>query len=69
MQGTEPPSKLLEEDEMLNFTAAFDEETWESTRGALQYFEAGETTHSRYGYDLSPAVLKRSQRPFFETIS
>ncbi|KAH6625273.1 ferric reductase like transmembrane component-domain-containing protein [Boeremia exigua] len=52
MQGTEPPSRLLEEDEMLNFTASYDEETWESTRGALQSFEAMEVTHSRYGIVL-----------------
>ena len=50
MQEMEPPSRQLEEDEMLGFTAAFDEETWESTRGALQHFEIAERTHSRYGY-------------------
>lgn len=49
MKGTEQQYRQLEEDEMLGFTAAFDEETWESTRGALQYFENGERTHSRYG--------------------
>lgn len=48
MQGNEP-SKLLEEDEVLDFTAGFDAETWEATRGALQYFEEAERTHSRYG--------------------
>jgi|SRR5690242_8550524 len=56
MGGAAAPSKLLEEDELLDFTAAFDEETWESTRGALQYFEAGETTHSRYGYVPTCAI-------------
>lgn len=49
MQGSEPPSRQLEEDEMLDFTAAFDEETWESTRGTLHAFEAAERTHSKYG--------------------
>jgi hypothetical protein len=48
MQG-EQPDRMLDEDEMLSFTASFDEETWESTRGALQNFENGERTHSRYG--------------------
>ncbi|KAF2628434.1 hypothetical protein BU25DRAFT_409995 [Macroventuria anomochaeta] len=52
MQGTEPPSRQLDEGEMLDFTAAFDEETWESTRGALQYFESAERTHSRYAIVL-----------------
>ena len=49
MQGSALPSRLLEDDEMLDFTAAFDQEIWESTRGALQQFENGEKTHSRYG--------------------
>lgn len=49
MLGSESPSRQLEEDEMLDFTASFDEETWESTRGALQYFENAERTHPRYG--------------------
>jgi hypothetical protein len=49
MQGSVLPSRLLEEEDMLDFTAAFDQETWESTRGALQQFEDGEKTHSRYG--------------------
>lgn len=49
MDGTQPPSRQLKENEMLDFTAAFDEETWESTRGALEYFENAERTHSRYG--------------------
>ncbi|KAF1927689.1 uncharacterized protein M421DRAFT_421531 [Didymella exigua CBS 183.55] len=52
MQGSEPPRRLLEEDEVLDFTAGFDEETWESTRGALEYFENAERTHSRYGIIL-----------------
>ena len=49
MQGTARPTRLLEEDEMLDFTAAFDRETWESTRGTLEYFENVERTHSRNG--------------------
>ena len=48
MNGTEP-SRQLEEDEMLEFTANFNEKTWESTRGALECFENAERTHSRYG--------------------
>jgi hypothetical protein len=48
MNGTEP-SKQLEDDEMLDFTANFNEKTWESTRGALEHFENAERTHSRYG--------------------
>ncbi|KAJ8114247.1 hypothetical protein OPT61_g3827 [Boeremia exigua] len=75
MQGTELPSKMLEEDEVLDFTAAFDEETWESTRGALQYFEAGEKTHSKYGIILlvvsfaTPvAVTCLSQLPYMTSL-
>lgn len=49
MQGSEAPSRQLEEDEMLSFTATFDEEAWVSTKGALEHFENGEKTHSRYG--------------------
>ncbi|KAF3047062.1 hypothetical protein E8E12_010925 [Didymella heteroderae] len=52
MQGSERPTRLLEEDEMLDFTANFDEDTWESTRGALEHFENAERTHSRYGIIL-----------------
>ncbi|KAF9692811.1 hypothetical protein EKO04_009280 [Ascochyta lentis] len=52
MRGDGRPSRFLEEDEMLNFTAAFDEVMWESTRGTLEYFENAERTHSRYGIVL-----------------
>jgi len=49
LQGTERPMRLWEEDEMLNFTATFEKDIWESTRGALEHFENAERTHSRYG--------------------
>lgn len=52
MQGSALPRRLLEEDEVLDFTAAFEQETWESTRGALQQFENGEKTHSKHGIIL-----------------
>ncbi|UPX17554.1 uncharacterized protein EKO05_0007903 [Ascochyta rabiei] len=52
IEQSERPSRLLEGDEMLDFTAAFDEETWESTRGTLEYFENVERTHSRHGVIL-----------------
>jgi hypothetical protein len=43
------PSRKLEKDEELNFTALYDAESWEATRGAMQYFELAETMHSTYG--------------------
>lgn len=48
MQGSERPSRLLEDDTMLDYTAGFEVETWESSRGTLERFEDGEKTHSRY---------------------
>jgi hypothetical protein len=47
------PTKMLDPEEempLLDFTAAFDEEAWDSTRGSLWAFENAETVHSRYGY-------------------
>lgn len=44
-----PPSKELEEDAILNYTALYNPESWESTRGALQHFELAESMHSKYG--------------------
>ncbi|KAH7092188.1 ferric reductase like transmembrane component-domain-containing protein [Paraphoma chrysanthemicola] len=52
MAGLPPPTKELEEDEELNFTALYNSEAWESTRGALQHFELAESMHSRYGIIL-----------------
>ncbi|CAO2651950.1 Nn.00g002330.m01.CDS01 [Neocucurbitaria sp. VM-36] len=52
MDGQAPPDKALGEDEVLNFTARYDSETWESTRGALQHFELAETNHAKYGIIL-----------------
>lgn len=49
MQGSGRPTRLLEGDEVLDFTADFDEKTWESTRGALEYFGIAEKTHSKHG--------------------
>ncbi|KAF2867716.1 ferric reductase like transmembrane component-domain-containing protein [Massariosphaeria phaeospora] len=46
------PSAQLGEEEMLEFTALYDEETWESYRGTLFHFEYAETMHSRYGIIL-----------------
>lgn len=48
MADMPPPTKALEEDEELNFTALYDPEAWEATRGALQHFELAETMHSKY---------------------
>lgn len=48
MEGQAPPTRELEEDEVLNFTALYNPESWESTRGALQHFELAETNHSKY---------------------
>lgn len=47
----DPTKELNLEEEMplLNFTAKFNEETWEAFRGTLFHFEYAETMHSRYG--------------------
>jgi hypothetical protein len=46
-----PTRKLEMEEEMalLDFTALYDGEAWESYRGTLWHFEYAETLHSRYG--------------------
>lgn len=49
LEKSEKPTRELKEDEMLNFTALYNEETWESYRGTMFYFEHAETMHSRYG--------------------
>lgn len=49
MVGLEVPSRELEDDEMLNFTAVFNEKTWEAIRGTLYHFELVESRHSKYG--------------------
>ncbi|KAF2000908.1 ferric reductase transmembrane component 4 [Amniculicola lignicola CBS 123094] len=46
------PTKELGEEEMLNFTALYNAETWEGYRGTLSHFENAETRHSRYGIIL-----------------
>jgi len=45
-----PTEKLSEEDEMpvLNFTASYNEETWEFYRGTLKAFAEAETNHSKW---------------------
>lgn len=48
MADRDPPSRELEEDEVLEFTALFNPEALESIRGALQHFELAETTHSKF---------------------
>ena len=49
MADMQLPTRELEEDEELNFTALYNAESWESTRGALEHFELAETMHSKYG--------------------
>ena len=41
--------RTLGEEEMLDFTAVYDGELWESHRGTLNAFENAENTHSQYG--------------------
>lgn len=48
----EKPTKELGEEEMLDFTALYNQETWETYRGTLEHFEFAETMHSRYGIIL-----------------
>jgi hypothetical protein len=50
MADLEPPARLLGQQDVLNFTAAFDHDKWDQTRWTLNYFEYAETMHSRTGY-------------------
>lgn len=49
-----PTEELSEDDEMplLNFTALYNEETWEMYRGTLKAFAQAETNHSKWGIIL-----------------
>jgi hypothetical protein len=48
MTDMEKPTKALEMDVELNFTALYDPAAWEASKGAMWAFELAETTHSRY---------------------
>jgi hypothetical protein len=53
LEKTGKPTQMLDPEEempLLDFTADFDRDTWESYRGTLFHFEWAETIHSRYGY-------------------
>ncbi|KAK4442545.1 ferric reductase like transmembrane component-domain-containing protein [Podospora aff. communis PSN243] len=75
-QVKEPPTREVGEEEMLNFTAIANHESWESNTLTRQYFEDAETTHSRYAIVLlvvgfaTPIVLTLASRlPLLTTLS
>lgn len=53
---TEPPTRELGEDEMLNFTAQVSQEAWAMHAATMEYFEWQETLHARYGYGKCPVM-------------
>lgn len=46
---TVPPTEMVGEDEMLNFTAKVDKESWALEKGSMEFFEWQEGLHARYG--------------------
>ncbi|KAK0625796.1 ferric reductase like transmembrane component-domain-containing protein [Immersiella caudata] len=75
-QVREPPTREVGEEEMLNFTAIANHESWESNKVTREFFEIAETTHSRYGIVLlvvgfaTPIILTiLSRLPLGSTLS
>ncbi|KAB5566033.1 ferric reductase like transmembrane component-domain-containing protein [Coniochaeta sp. 2T2.1] len=75
-QVKEVPTREVGEDEMLNFSALVNHESWQTNKLTREFFEEAETTHSRYGIILllvgfgTPILLTLLTRlPFGTTIS
>ncbi|KAF2748707.1 hypothetical protein M011DRAFT_457430 [Sporormia fimetaria CBS 119925] len=55
LEKSGPPTQELDEEAempVLNFTALYNQQSWETARGTLFHFEYAETMHSRYGIVL-----------------